>query len=174
MASYGSPSVKIEFDNAGGTLVDMSAYCVKDFSINRKANTIDSTPYGATWAQHIASGMKAMEPINFPIVYDDTATTGPEVIFYNAGAALGSTRTLKITYGGTQDDLRRVHHHGLRGADERRPVPRGRRVAPADGSGHRNVERDLGRGIAALADGAWHRCPRPGATVAGGTIPAAL
>lgn len=102
MATYGSPSVKIEFDNAGGTLVDMSAYCVKDFSINRKANTIDSTPYGQVWAQHIASGMKSMEPINFPIVYDDTATTGPEVIFYNAGAALGSTRTLKVTYGGSK------------------------------------------------------------------------
>jgi hypothetical protein len=102
MANYGSPSVKIEFDNAGGTLVDMSAYCVKDFSINRKANTIDSTPYGEVWAQHIASGMKSMEPITLPVVYDDTATTGPEVIFYNAGAALASTRTFKITYGGTK------------------------------------------------------------------------
>lgn len=100
--NYGSPSVKIEFDNAGGTLVDMSAYCVKDFSINRKANTIESTPYGATWAQHLASGMKSMEPININVVYDDTATTGPEVIFYNGGAALGATRTFKVTYGGTK------------------------------------------------------------------------
>lgn len=102
MATYGSPSVKIEFDNASGTLVDMTAYCQKDISLNRKANTVDSTPYGSVWAQHIASGMKSMDAFTFPVVYDDAATTGPEVIFYNGGAALGATRTLKITYGGTK------------------------------------------------------------------------
>jgi hypothetical protein len=102
MATYGSPDVKIEFDNASNVLVDMTAYCQKDISISRKANTVESTPYGATWAQHIASGMKSMDSFTFPVVYDDTATTGPEVIFYNAGAALGDTRTLKITYGGAK------------------------------------------------------------------------
>ena len=102
MAKYGSDDVTLEFDNAGGSLVDMSDYLRQDITIDRKAETVESTPYSVEWAQAVATGMKRMEPVTLTGFYDDTATTGPEVIFFNAGVALGATRTFKVTYGGAK------------------------------------------------------------------------
>ena len=103
MATYGSGSAKIEFDvSTGGALGDMSAYLRENCTIDREAKVVEGTPFGASWAAKVATGMKEMAPVELTGWYDDTATTGPEVVFFNAGAALGATRTLKVTYGGTK------------------------------------------------------------------------
>ena len=62
----------------------------------------DWKPKGAAYPSPIDSGARMMEPIELEGLFDDTATSGPDVLFWNAGAALGAVRTYKETWGGTK------------------------------------------------------------------------
>ena len=96
MAKYGSPDLKIEVDNAGGTLVDMSAYIETVNEVSVEALLQESHTFGDEWVEHLYTGVKQGAPVTFEGFYDDTATTGPDAIFN----ALGSSREVKITYDG--------------------------------------------------------------------------
>jgi hypothetical protein len=97
MAKYGSPDVKIEVDNAGGTLVDLSAYIDDDISHEVEAVMEELLAFGATWPAQIATGVKRAPEITLGGMFDDTATSGPDVILN----AVGATRSVKITWGGS-------------------------------------------------------------------------
>lgn len=97
MAKYGSPDLKIEVDNAGGTLVDLSAYIDDDLSHSVEAVLEELLAYGEDWPAQVATGVKKASDLTLGFMYDDTGTTGPNVIL----DAVGSTRSVKITWGGS-------------------------------------------------------------------------
>lgn len=100
MAKFGSQGIKVEFDNSGGTLQNMSTYItsLNGFKIN--AETVDTTYLGSTWMSKAYAGVKSLDDVTIEGFYDDTATTGPDAIFSDVGnvATAGITRSLKITW----------------------------------------------------------------------------
>ena len=102
MAKFGSSDVKVEVDNAAGSLVDLSQYIDSVGEVNISAALQDSHAMGDAWVERLATGLKQHEPIELEGFYDDTDTTGPNVVLHGDGVAIGATRTLKITFGGTK------------------------------------------------------------------------
>lgn len=98
MAVYGSDDLKIEFDNSAGSLVDMSAYVLEINGVDVQAIVEELTAFGKTFEEWLYVGVKKLEEIELTGVYDDTASTGPNVVFNS----LGDTRTLKVTWGSTK------------------------------------------------------------------------
>ena len=93
---YGSDDLVIEFDNSGGTLVNMTAHVTEINGFSVQAVLEESTPFGVAWEESLFSGVKLADDVELTGFYDDTAATGPDVIF---GGGLGQTRTLQITWG---------------------------------------------------------------------------
>lgn len=100
MAKYGSDDAKIEVDNSGGSLVDLSDYITEINEVNVEALLQESTPVGVAWVEQLWTGIKQMQPVTLSGFYDDTASTGPDAVL--GPSALGSTRTFQVTYGGTK------------------------------------------------------------------------
>ena len=98
MATYNWSNLKIEFDNTGGSLVDVSAYVLGFNGVKIKGETQDVTPAGWQFVRKLFAGLKSCDDITLDLLYDDTATTGPDAIFN----AVGETRSLKITWGGSK------------------------------------------------------------------------
>lgn len=97
MAKYGSPDLKIEVANAGGTLVDLSAYIDDDIKLDIEGMMEELLAYSASWPTQVSTGVKKASDITLGGMFDDTATSGPHVILN----AIGSTRSVKITWGGS-------------------------------------------------------------------------
>ena len=103
MAKYGGKDLKIEFDNAAGSLVDMSQYITELGGIKINAALEDSHAFGDAWGEKLFSFLRSMDDITGRGFYDDTASTGPDVIFNDVGnTGTTGTRTLKVTWGGTK------------------------------------------------------------------------
>lgn len=98
MAKYTAANVVVEFDETGGSLTDMSQYVQEINGIDIEMTLEESHTFGDSWVENLSAGLKKVAPVTLTGMYDDTATTGPDVIFN----ALGATRTLKITWGGTK------------------------------------------------------------------------
>lgn len=98
MAKYGSKDLKVEVDNSGGTLVDLSNYVTTINGISVEAILEEGTAMGDTWVEQLFTGNKQMPAITLGGFYDDTASTGPDAVLN----AIGDTRTLKVTWGGTK------------------------------------------------------------------------
>ena len=101
MARYGYGALKIEFDNASDALQDMSQYIMDTPpSFEREALIEEITAAGDSDEAHAAVGVSKVAPITMGGAYDDTVTTGPDVIFNAIGNT--TTRTLKVTWGSTK------------------------------------------------------------------------
>ena len=100
MAKYGSPDLTIEVDNSGGTLVDISQYVDTINEFNVEAMLQEGTAFGESWVKQLYTGMRQAQPVTLEGFFDDTATTGPDVILND----IGSERSLKITWGSTNTD----------------------------------------------------------------------
>lgn len=98
MAKYGSKDLKIEVDNSSGSPVDLSNYIDTINEFNVEVAIVEGTAFGDGWVEQISTGLKKGNPVTIEGFYDDTATTGPDVILNS----LGDTRTLKITWGSTK------------------------------------------------------------------------
>ncbi len=98
MTKYASPDLVLKLANSGGTLQDMSQYVDTFNGLNVEAKIQEHVPFGASWVGQLYAGVKQGEPMTWEGFYDDTATTGPDVIFN----ALGDTRAFEITWGGTK------------------------------------------------------------------------
>lgn len=98
MSKYGSDDTRIDVDNSSGTLQNMTAYITEINGFAVEAVLEESTPFGVAWEESLYSGVKMVGDIEITGFYDDTASTGPDVIFN----ALGDTRTVKITWGSTK------------------------------------------------------------------------
>lgn len=104
MAKYSSKDVVIEFDNASGSLVDMSQYILTFNGIDIEAMLAESHSFGDSWTESLYAGMRKVGGITLGGYYDDTATSGPHVIFNDVGntGTSGTTRTFKATWGGAK------------------------------------------------------------------------
>jgi hypothetical protein len=103
MAKYGSNSFVVSIDNSGGTPVTMTDYIRSIGDVDVKAMMQESTAFGDAWMEKLATGMLEAGSITLGGYYDDTATTGPDVIFNDvATGPTDSTRTLLLTWGGSK------------------------------------------------------------------------
>ncbi|KKL77809.1 hypothetical protein LCGC14_2031160 [marine sediment metagenome] len=99
MVRYGYPDLKVEFDDAAAALIDMSQYIMDTPpSFDREQIIEEITAAGDSDEAHAKVGLTKVAPITMGGAFDDTATTGPDVIFNS----IGDTRTLKITWGSTK------------------------------------------------------------------------
>lgn len=98
MAKYGPNDISIAVDNTGGTPVTMDAYIDEWAGADVEAILEESHTFNDAWVENLYSGIRRMSPITMSGFYDDTATTGPDAIFN----ALGETRTVTITWGGSK------------------------------------------------------------------------
>lgn len=98
MAKYGSDDLKIEVDNSGASLVDLSNYIDTVNEFNVEALLQESHAFGDAWVEQLYTGVKRANPVTLEGFYDDTASTGPDVVLN----AIGDTRTLKFTWGSTK------------------------------------------------------------------------
>jgi hypothetical protein len=99
-ARYGFPDLLVEFDNASAAPIDMSTYVDTIGGQSKEAVLEEITAAGDADERWAAVGLNRHGEITLGGKYDDTAATGPEVIFNAPGNT--TTRTLKFTYGGTK------------------------------------------------------------------------
>jgi hypothetical protein len=97
MARYGFGDLTVEFDNVGGTLVDMSQYVTQVNGFEKEMLIEEITAAGNDDQAWASVGIGKVSDITLSGPFNDTATTGPHAIFNSRG----STRTLKLTIGGT-------------------------------------------------------------------------
>jgi len=102
MAKFGSPSVTINFDDTGGTPRDVTQYVTAINGIEVEAMTEATTAFGDSWGEHTGTGMHNVPDIVVDGFHDDTATSGPHVVFRVVDSSpSASTRTLAVAHGGT-------------------------------------------------------------------------
>ena len=111
MAEFDSSDIKIEIDNTGGTLVDLTTYVLDAPGIMVKRATDDDwTPLGAVLQRKGIVAIDIVDDFEWTFKLDDVATTGPWAVLN----ARGSTRTVKVTYGGS---ITRSIEAGIVGCD---------------------------------------------------------
>ncbi len=93
MTKYSSKDLELTVDTT-----TMKAHIIDDVTIGVEAVTEESTPFGASWEEHIATGIKRVDEFTVGGYYDDTATVGPNAKFNT----LGTTIAIVITWGGTK------------------------------------------------------------------------
>jgi hypothetical protein len=99
LATYAWNAFKVEVDSAvGGSLTDMSAYITEVGDIEVEALTQEVTPATTAAVAHLYTGILEGKPLTIKGVYDDTASTGPNVVF----VGVGGVRSVKITYGASK------------------------------------------------------------------------
>lgn len=107
MAKYGPSSIVVEYDNSGGTLVDITQYVqeINGVSVEQIIEEVHS--FGDSWEEHLPVGIGRTTPIELSGLYDDTATTGPDALLADRIPEGPSTtaRELKITWGSTKTSL---------------------------------------------------------------------
>lgn len=103
MAKYGPASITVEYDNSGGTPVDISQHVltINDVDVEELLEEVHS--FGDDWEESLPIGIGRMAPITLGGIYDDAAD-GPDDLFADRipeGPA-ANTRTLTITWGGSK------------------------------------------------------------------------
>ncbi len=114
MAQYGSNSVIIQFDDSGGTPRDMSNYIRSFNGFTLEALMQETHAFGDSWVESSPTGVNKAEDITISGYYDDTSSTGPNVVFNAVGNT--TTRTLTVTWGNsktTSGEMRIVKYSRL-------------------------------------------------------------
>lgn len=102
MAKYGSASVTVNYDDSGGTARDVTQYITEMNGIEIEAVTDPTHAFGDAWEEHTGTGMSKVGDIQLKGFHDDTATSGPHVVFRTLDTSPSATsRTLAIAFGGT-------------------------------------------------------------------------
>lgn len=98
MSNYSSKDIIVQIKDNGGTLRTITAGLRAIGNVSIEAILQESTPFGASWATFLSTGIKKMAAITLGGFYDDAATTGLDVMF---STYQGNTRTgCVLTYGG--------------------------------------------------------------------------
>lgn len=90
---HNSSEVTISFN--GQT---MTSYGTQIDGFERDTKMVETTPFGATDATYVGSGVKRVKPVKITGFYDDTATTGPDAVFNT----LSTFGTLIVGYGNSK------------------------------------------------------------------------
>ena len=99
--AYSPPSgVVIQYDNAGGTPVDISQYVLTVNDIDIESVTEEVHTFGDQWEEHLPIGIGRMSPVEIMGLYDDVASVGPDALFADRAPESPSdnTRTLTLTW----------------------------------------------------------------------------
>lgn len=100
MANSAPSGIVIEYDNAGGSLVDITQHVLElgDVSVESISEEVHS--FGDLWEEHKNVGLGRVPAIELSGLYDDVAATGPDALFAGRApeAPTVATRTLKITW----------------------------------------------------------------------------
>ena len=98
MAKYGSSNLTITVEDSLGAAQDLSNYIDTINDVNIEALTQESTAFGDSWVENLATGVKKGNPVTVEGFYDDTALTGPDAVLIG----IGDTREVVITWGGAK------------------------------------------------------------------------
>ena len=102
MAKFGTPTVTISFDDSGGTPRAVTDYITEMNGIEIEAMTEPTHAFGDSWEEHTPTGLSKVGAVTLKGFHDDTATTGPHVVFRALDTSpAAATRTLAIAFGGT-------------------------------------------------------------------------
>ena len=101
MALSSPATMKIEYDNSGGTPVDITQYVLTINDISIESVLEEMHPFGSNMEAFMPVGVGKVAAVELGGLYDDTATTGPDALFAGRvpevpGTAV--TRTLKVTW----------------------------------------------------------------------------
>lgn len=97
MATYGYPDLKIEVDDSGSAARDVSKYVTSINGANIETILQEITAAGDDQEAWVDVVFQRMEALTLAGPHDDTALG----LFAITRDALGSTRTVKITIGGS-------------------------------------------------------------------------
>lgn len=100
MANSIPSGIIIEYDNSGGTPVDISQHVQTINDIDVESLTEEKHTFGDSWEEHLPIGLGRMAAVELGGLYDDTASTGPDALFIRTSpeTPASNTRTLKITW----------------------------------------------------------------------------
>lgn len=103
MALFGSTSVTITYDDGpGGTGRALTNSVTEMGGISIEALQADTSAFADIWGESTPTGFKAVDEVSIKGFYDDTATTGPHVVFRDVDdSPSDATRTLVVVFGGT-------------------------------------------------------------------------
>ena len=100
MALSPPSGIVVEYDNSGGSLVDISQHVLTlgDFKVEQI--TEEKHSFGDLWEEHLPVGVGRLPALPIGGLYDDTAATGPNALFGGQIPISPATasRTLKITW----------------------------------------------------------------------------
>jgi hypothetical protein len=103
MAKSTPSQIEIWYDNAGGTLVDISQYVQSLGGVDIENIVEETHTFGDSWEESTPIGIGKLGAIEVAGLYDDTANTGPNALFASQLPTdpNSNTRTLKIVWGPT-------------------------------------------------------------------------
>src|SRR6185295_20111513 len=95
---HSSSEITIAYDDGpGGTPRTITSFILTMGSVKLTSNMEVSTAYGDTVTKMLPTGLQTIDPIDLEGFWDDTATTGPHVVFIAPDTnPQGTTRTLTI------------------------------------------------------------------------------
>jgi hypothetical protein len=98
---HGSSEITISYDDGpGGTPRTITSFILTMGAIKLTSNMQANTPYGATVEAMLPTGVSKIDQITLHGYFDDTATTGPHVVFIAPDTSpQAATRTLAIVFG---------------------------------------------------------------------------
>lgn len=100
MANSTPSGIVVNYDNSGGTPVDITQFVMTINDYDVESLTEEVHTFGDAWEENKPIGLARVAPIELGGLYDDVATTGPDALF--AGRApetpASITRTLTITW----------------------------------------------------------------------------
>lgn len=101
---HGSSEITVSYDSSpGGSLQVITSYVLTMGAIKLTSNMQANTPFGATVEGMLPTGVSKIDPVTLHGFWDDTATTGPHVVFLAPDTSpQASTRTLTIVFGNSK------------------------------------------------------------------------
>lgn len=99
----------IKVDNAGGTLLDMSAYVDSISALGKEVQSLDVTTF-ADSAERIIAGIEISQEFTLSGAYDDAATTGADITF---AARVGTLGSFEWFPAGTASGKRKISGEAL-------------------------------------------------------------
>ena len=101
---HSSSEITVTYDDApGGTGRAVTSYILTMGGVKITSNMQPSHALGDSWEESLPSGMAKVDPITLTGYWDDTATTGPHVVFLAPDdGPQDSTRSLVIVFGNSK------------------------------------------------------------------------
>jgi len=104
MANATWADLTVEFDNAAGTLQNISNNVLTINGINIKAEVQDVTGAGLGYVKKLFAGLLSAEQVTLGLLYDDAVAPASDALFNDPGCknTTAGTRTLKVTWRGAK------------------------------------------------------------------------